>query len=165
MSAPITSHRSAPRFLVSWLCCGVMALVLSGCALMRPDLQPPQATLVAVELTEMGLRQQRFRLVIDLDNPNTLALPVNALAYSVVLDGAPFADGRTEGGFRVPAGGRERVRLTVSTDLLRSLEQLQGLVMAGGREVSYELDGRVWLDMPMRPSLRFADSGSINLDF
>jgi LEA14-like dessication related protein len=145
----------------------LMALVglLSGCALMRPDLEPPRATLVAVELTELGVRQQRFRLVIDLDNPNRVALPISELGYRVALAGSEFAEGRTENGFRVPAGGRERIRLSVSTDLLRSLEQVGGLLAAGRREVDYELDGRVWLDMPMRPSLRFADRGSIALDF
>lgn len=140
-------------------------LALSGCALLRPDLSPPQATLVAVELTELGVRSQRFRLVFDLDNPNNVALPVSELGYRVVLAGNEFAEGRSEGAFRVPARGRERVRLSVSTDLLRSLEQLQGLVSTGGREVDYEFEGRVFLDMPMRPSLRFADSGSIALDF
>ncbi|MCC5861028.1 MAG: LEA type 2 family protein [Gammaproteobacteria bacterium] len=165
MFQSVSASRAFPRRIVAQLCCGLLLLTMSGCAMLRPELQPPQATLVAVELTELGVRQQRFRLVIDLDNPNTIALPVNALAYSVVLDGAPFADGRTEGSFRVPAGGRERVRLSVSTDLLRSLEQLQGLLVAGRRDVGYELDGRVWLDMPMRPSLRFSDRGSIDIDF
>ncbi|MCC5867714.1 MAG: LEA type 2 family protein [Gammaproteobacteria bacterium] len=140
-------------------------LALSSCALLRPDLSPPQATLVAVELTELGVRSQRFRLVFDLDNPNNVALPVSELGYRVVLAGNEFAQGRSEGAFRVPARGRERVRLSVSTDLLRSLDQLQGLIGAGSREVDYEFEGRVFLDMPMRPSLRFADSGSIALDF
>ncbi len=161
----VSGYGSSAQRVATRLCSGLLLLALSGCALLRPELQPPQATLVAVEMTELGVRQQRFRLVIDLDNPNTIALPVNALAYSVMLEGAPFAEGRTEGGFRVPAGGRERVRLTVSTDLLRSLEQLQGLLVAGRRDVGYELDGRVWLDMPMRPSLRFSDRGSIDIDF
>ena len=140
-------------------------LVLSGCALLRADLSPPQATLVAVELTDIGVRSQRFRLVFDLDNPNDVALPVSELGYRVVLAGNEFAEGRSEGAFRLPARGRERVRLSVSTDLLRSLDQLQSLVSAGGREVEYELEGRVFLDMPMRPSLRFADRGSVSLDF
>lgn len=145
---------------------GLMAmLALSSCALLRPDLSPPQATLVAVELTELGVRSQRFRLVFDLDNPNNVALPVSELGYRVVLAGNEFAQGRSEGAFRVPARGRERVRLSVSTDLLRSLDQLQGLIGAGSREVDYEFEGRVFLDMPMRPTLRFADSGSIALDF
>lgn len=145
---------------------GVMVmLALSSCALLRPDLSPPQATLVAVELTELGVRSQRFRLVFDLDNPNNVALPVSELGYRVVLAGNEFAQGRSEGAFRVPARGRERVRLSVSTDLLRSLDQLQGLIGAGSREVDYEFEGRVFLDMPMRPTLRFADSGSIALDF
>ncbi len=138
---------------------------MSGCALLRTDLSPPQATLVAVELMELGLRSQRFNLVFDLDNPNTVALPISELGYRVVLAGNEFAQGRSEGAFHLPARGRERVRLSVTTDLLRSLDQLQGLVNAGGREVDYELEGRVFLDMPLRPSLRFADTGSIALDF
>ena len=143
----------------------MVMLALSSCALLRPDLSPPQATLVAVELTDLGVRSQRFRLVFDLDNPNNVALPVSELGYRVVLAGNEFAQGRSEGAFRVPARGRERVRLSVSTDLLRSLDQLHGLVSGGSREVDYEFEGRVFLDMPMRPSLRFSDSGSIALDF
>jgi LEA14-like dessication related protein len=151
--------------LVRFSCLLAGLSLLSACAMVRPDLVAPQATLVAVEMTEMGLRQQRFRIVLDLDNPNSVALPVSALGYRVMLGGNEFAEGRSEAGFRVPAGGRERVRLSVSTDLLRSLDQLQGLLTTGTRNVDYELDGRVWLDMPLRPSLGFADRGSIPLDF
>lgn len=156
---------SLPLQVIRVSCLMLGLSLLSACAMMRPDLVPPQATLVAVEMTELGVRQQRFRIVLDLDNPNSVALPVSALGYRVVLGGSEFAEGRSEGAFRVPAGGRERVRLSVSTDLLRSLDQLQGLLATGTRAVDYELEGRVWLDMPLRPSLGFSDRGNIALDF
>lgn len=144
-----------------WL--AALSLALTGCAAFTRDLEPPGVNLTAVELAEMGLRSQRFRLTLELDNPNTVALPVRRLDYDVLLAGHPLANGYSEQAFRVPAGGREQVTLLVSTDLLSSADRLWALFQRGDRTVDYDVSGRVRLDLPLAPSLRFTDRGEVEL--
>lgn len=154
---------SGPRPRGCGLVLIVASLLLTGCAAMTRDLQPPGVSLAAVELAEMGLRSQRFRLTLELDNPNTVALPVRRLDYDVLLAGQRLASGYSEEAFRVPAGGRERITLLVSTDLLSSADRLFALFQRGDRTVDYDVSGRVRLDLPLTPSLRYSDRGEVQL--
>ena len=78
--------------------------VLSACAGTGTLIDSPSVNLTSVELADVSLSRQTFRLGFDVDNPNPFPLPIQAVEYRVILDEEKFAGGATEGSFTVPAG-------------------------------------------------------------
>ena len=147
------------------LSCGLLLLVLSGCATTIDDIvRSPAVQLRSVEVMGLGFNGQTFLLSFDVENPNPFALPVSSVSYSLNLDGQRFATGQTPGDFSVPASGSGQFAISVELDLLNSAPQLLSIIRQGvRRDITYELDGRFAVDIPLAPAVSFRNSGSIRL--
>jgi len=143
----------------------VVMLAVSGCASTMQNLvQSPVVELRAVQVVGLGLNSQTFLLSFDISNPNGFALPVRSVRYSLKLDGRQFASGETPSEFSVPANGDGRFAISVDLNLLQTAPQLLSVVRQSARDdVSYELDGRLALDIPLAPAVSYRNSGFIRL--
>ena len=143
----------------------LLGLALSGCATTMEDIvRSPSVELRSVEVVGLGFNGQTFLLSFNVENPNPFALPVSSVSYSVKLDGQRFASGQTAGEFSVPASGNGEFAISVDLDLLHSAPQLLSIVRQGVRkDVTYDLDGRFVVDLPLAPAVSFGNSGSIRL--
>lgn len=143
----------------------VFAFGLTGCATTLESLvKSPGVELRDVRVMGLGFNSQTFLLSFDVSNPNSFPLPVNYISYAVKLDGHRFASGETPGEFSVPAGGDARFSISVDLNLLQTAPQLLSIVRQGVREsVSYELEGRFTVDIPMVPQVSYRHAGSIRL--
>lgn len=141
------------------------AVSLAGCATTMEDLvKSPTVRLSSVQVVGLGFNGQTFLLSFDISNPNPFALPVSSVSYGVKLDGQRFASGETPGEFSVPANGDGQFAISVDLDLLQTAPQLLSIVREGVRnDVSYELNGRLAVDIPLAPPVAFRNSGSIRL--
>lgn len=138
---------------------------VSACAsLPENTLQMPEVTLHDVEVVGLGFDRQTFLLSFAVHNPNPIRLPVRHLAYGVKLNGQRFASGETECDVMIPANGDTTFAINVDLDLLQTAPQLLYIVRDGARqEISYEVEGKMGIDLPLVPPVRYRNDGQIRL--
>ena len=139
---------------------------LAACETLPENLiKQPEVKLHQVEVQGFGFNAQTFLLTFDISNPNPFALPVNHVSYGLNLDGQRFASGETPGEVSVPANGATKFAISVDLDLLKTAPRLLSIVRDGARrEIPWELDGELGLDMPMAPPVRYSSAGMIQLN-
>jgi len=139
---------------------------LSACASLPESLvSTPSVKLSNVQVVGLGFRTQTFLLSFDVANPNPFPLPVSNVGYGVRLDGQRFASGETASKFTIPADGNASFAISVDLNLLQTAPQLLSIVRDGTRqEVSYELEGRFGVDIPLAPTVTYRNSGKIRLN-
>ena len=145
----------------------MLALTLLGACTSMPEnaISKPTVKLRDVQVMGLGFNNQTFLLSFDITNPNPFPLPVNQVSYGVRMDGQRFATGRIESDISVPARGQSQFAISVELDLLSRAPQLLSVVRDGTRrEVSYQLDGQLGIDIPMTPPVTYRTKGSIRLD-
>ncbi len=137
---------------------------LSACAGTGAVIDSPEVALTGVELTSANIRRQTFLLSFDISNPNPFPLPVKAVDYEVIFDDQKFAGGETQGSFTVPAYGTDTFAISVELDFLNSTAHLKSLMSGGFREsITYDLRGRLAVDIPLVKPIEFSNSGVINM--
>lgn len=143
----------------------LLLLALTGCATTTEKLvKSPTVELRSVQVVGLGFNSQTFLLAFDISNPNPFPLPVRSVSYGVKLDGQRFASGETPSDFSVPASGNGQFAISVDLDLLQTAPQLLTIVRQGVRkDVPYELDGRLVVDVPLAPAVSYRNTGSIRL--
>ncbi len=112
---------------------------LTACASMRPE--PPQVQLAGLEITEVSLSHANFLATLALFNPNTAALDIEGIRFTLFLNDIRIARGVTTKSFSIPAEERSDavIRLTSSfLDLLQLTRSLQNQ-----DEITFHLAGEV----------------------
>jgi LEA14-like dessication related protein len=145
----------------------VLAIGALGACSSLPEnvISKPEVKLRDVEVVGLGFQNQTFLLSFDISNPNPFPLPVNHVSYGVRLDGQRFATGQTTSDISVPAGGASQFAISVELDLLSTAPRLLSIVRDGTRrEVPYELEGQLGIDIPMTPPISYRSEGLIRLD-
>jgi LEA14-like dessication related protein len=139
---------------------------LTACASMPANLvNSPEVRLSDVQVVGLGFKSQTFLLSFDVANPNPFALPISNFGYGVKLNGQRFASGETTSAFTVPAQGDTSFAISVDLNLLQTSPQMLSIVQDGVRQdISYELDGRFGVDLPLMPTIRYHNSGRIRLN-
>ena len=149
-------------------CIGLVAVLgsLAGCeSIPETYIEQPDVKLRDVEVQGLGFNAQTFLLTFDISNPNPFPLPVNHVSYGLKLDGQPFASGETPGKVSVPSSGTTQFAISVELDLLKTAPRLLSIVRAGARrEIPWELDGELGLDIPLAPPVTYSNSGLIQLN-
>ena len=141
----------------------VWLALLSGCSSLSKLVDPPTVSLTNVSLVQAGLLEQRYRLTLRIQNPNSIAIPVRGMDYAVKLAGVNFAQGVTPNGFRIPALGEDLVDIDVTTNLLSSALQIYTIFKQQPETIDYQLSGKIAVDMPGLRALPFNRSGTVNL--
>jgi LEA14-like dessication related protein len=139
---------------------------LGACETLPENLiEKPEVALRGVQVVGLGLNAQTFLLSFDISNPNPFSLPVSHVSYGVKLDGQRFAMGNTPSEINVPADGTAQFAISVELDLLNTAPALLSVVREGvRREVPYELEGELAIDIPLTPPVRYRSEGAIRLN-
>ena len=140
----------------------LLVQVLAGCAQLTQRPEPPQVSLAGIELLGLGLFEQRFRVRLNLDNPNDYALPVSGVEYALEINGQSFAKGRSVDEVELPANGRTQVDVDVNANLSSLLGQAMLLQQGRLPKLDYRLTGKLKL-MQGLFSVPFERQGSIPL--
>lgn len=140
-------------------------LALSACASLPENLvSAPEVNLRNVQVMGMGFDGQTFLLSFDAANPNAVALPIRHVAYGLKLDGRHFASGETDSAFTIPANGTTSFAISVDLNLLQTAPDLLFIVRDGTRrDIPYQVEGRLGVDIPLTPALRYRSNGNIRL--
>ncbi|MDY6942104.1 MAG: LEA type 2 family protein [Pseudomonadota bacterium] len=154
------------QYPIRWAACliALFALILGGCTGMLNRLvEEPEIRLQEIRILEVGLVSQRYRLVLEIYNPNSVAMPVERISYQVDLAGQSFANGETTEPFTVPARGRALFHTDVRTNLLEFAGQMANLLSNFNGELDYHIQGEVEVDLPFTDTVPFERKGTVQL--
>lgn len=119
------------------------ALALSGCAGLGPLETPPRVNLVDLRPAEMTLFEQRYSVKLRVLNPNDGPLEVRGMDYAIDINNQKFADGVSAEQFTVPPYGERVVEVTVTSTLLRMVEQFRQLDRSETLRFDYRISGHM----------------------
>lgn len=144
----------------------LIAFCLQACASVPENLiSSPKVDLKNVQVVGLGFDSQTFLLSFDVENPNPFPLPIQNIDYGLRLNGQRFASGETASDFTVPADGDARFAISVDLNLLQTAPQLLSIVHGGSRQdIRYDLDGRLAVDIPFTPPIKYRNSGTIQVN-
>jgi len=151
------------RLTIAGVLCALIGL--GGCATtLENAVSAPRVELQDVRVMGLGFNGQTFLLSFRVFNPNPVRLPIRDVSYAIRLDGHRFATGSTEGDISVPARGSAEFGISVDVDLISTAPRLLSIVREGvRRDVPYELEGELGLDIPLTAPVRYRTSGALRL--
>lgn len=124
------------------LCC--LLLLLGACASLRPE--PPEVSLVGLQVQELTLSHVNMLAELRLFNPNRIGLTVEEVNYALTLNNIAVSAGRSLVPVRVEPGQSGTVFLRISGAYLNLLQLFSSLQR--GEELKYLLDGTVTVGGP-----------------
>ena len=152
------SRRMLELALIPWL-----LTAQSGCALFRPDLVPPDVSLVSVAVESMDLTEQTFICGLRMDNPNDVSLRISGASLKLEVEGFTVGQGQAMNSFDLPALASAQVNVRVQTNLVASLSNAAWLMSSGQREAKYRLTGHVDVGMRWLGRIPIEEEGLVSL--
>jgi hypothetical protein len=121
----------------------LLGAVLTGCAIMGGLSEPPLVSLVGITPVDVQLFEQRFRVTLRVQNPNSQDITIRGLDYEIIVNDRLFAPAEVE---------------VVST-FQRVMEQLRELGVRGKPSIDYAIRGHVSVDgIPIPVPFEYADT-------
>ena len=139
----------------------VFAMLLSACSLMQ--LKAPDITPTSVEVVDVQLTQQRFKVELHVQNPNDRSLPIKSAHCKLQIQGVEVGQGETTEPFDVPAHGESDIDMIVTTNLATSVPNLVMRLFSSGELPTYRISGSVNPDITLLPPIPFWKSGQLTL--
>ncbi len=140
----------------------LIVLLLSGCAAMRPGAEPPRIHLVGLQMQQVELFEQRYRLTLRIQNPNDFALNIRGLDFRVDINDQRFAEGVSNRPLEVPGFGEALTEVEVSSSLWSLARQFRDLGDSRLERMTYRLHGRIAVTGWGLP-VQFDSSGELGL--
>lgn len=141
------------------LAIALVGVMLTGCATLGGLSEPPRVSLVNIEPLDLRLLEQRFRVTLRVQNPNSRDITIRGLDYEIVVNDRIFAQGVSGKAVTIPAWGENTAEVEVVSTLQRIMEQLEGLGTRGKPSVDYAISGHVSVDgIPMPVPFEYQDT-------
>ena len=120
-------------------------------------------SVVSIELVSGNLFQQNFLVKLELQNPNSRALPVTGLHVELNVAGERLASGVSNRPFVVPAQGTTQFDMTITANVALALLKLSQRRDSHSDSIDYDLTGSASIDLPFLRDLPFQQRGSLSL--
>ena len=158
----IVSNFIRPRLLCA---VGALAALLlsAGCARFGARLEPPQLSVVGVEIARGDLFEQRFKARMRVQTPNDRSIAVRGVSYTLQIGGEELGRGLSGSSFTVPALGEAEFDMLVTMNLAGTLMRLLERARSDGLpdSLSYRLRGEVKLAEGLVRTIPFDEKGSV----
>lgn len=139
-------------------------LPLSGCSSLGEFKEKPRVSIAGIQVTEANLFEQRYRLQLRVQNPNTVDLPINGLDYVVEINGKPFASGVSNRTMVIPRYGTSLIDVEGTSTLGALIKQLKDLDILREQTAQYVIKGTVRVS-DRDVTLPFEHRGDVPLGF
>jgi LEA14-like dessication related protein len=146
-----------------WLVWAVTAWMAAACSLVAAKFERPEVSVVNVELVSGNLFQQNFLVKLNIQNPNSRALPVTSLHAELNVAGERLASGVSNRPFVVPAGGATQFDMMITANMALALLKLSQRADNQSDSIDYEMTGSASIDLPFLRDLPFHQTGSLSL--
>lgn len=121
------------------LIASLILLLLGACASLRPE--PPEVSLIGLQIEELTLSHINMRADLRLFNPNRIGLTIEQVDYALALNGVRVSAGKSMSAVRIAAGDSADVALRISGSYLTLLQLINNLHRQ--EDLKYLLDGSV----------------------
>ncbi len=141
----------------------MLLLVVAGCATLSPYPERPTVSVTSFALApdSTGLTP-RFRVGLNVVNPNRRDLPLVGMSYAVELEGTRILSGAAANLPVVPAYGSADFTIDLTPDLLGSARLLSDLMGRQREQLDYRFSAR--LDVGgWTPDIRVEQAGRLSL--
>ncbi len=139
-----------------------LAALLTACATLTGDLDPPKVTIENVESLPNSGSTPRFLITLRIANPNKQALDIVGVSYSMELLGKELITGVTNEVPRIEAYSEQTVELEAGVRLFELLRLLAGLGLEQTEELDYRFEAKIDFE-GFLPTQRVEETGVISL--
>jgi hypothetical protein len=140
----------------------ILTVILGACATMSPDYEEPTVTLSSFRALPSEGMVPAFEIGLRIINPNSQALDLEGIVYTVSLEGYELVKGVGKD-FPVIEGYSEgEVKLTASANLLAGIRFVGDMMQTKGDTLKYEFKAKLDLG-GFYPSIKVRETGEINL--
>jgi LEA14-like dessication related protein len=141
----------------------LLSMALASCATLDPNYEEPTVTLSSFKALPSEGMVPAFEIGLRIINPNTQALNLEGIVYTVSLEGYELVKGVGKD-FPVIEGYSEgEVKLTASANLLAGVRFVTNLMQEQRDTFEYEFKAKLDLG-GLYPSIRVKEKGNINLN-
>lgn len=137
-------------------------VVLSACASLVPDLDPPKVTLDSFRALPSDGGSPRFEIKLRIANPNQQALDLAGISYSVEILGRELISGVTNEIPLIEGYTEEVVTLEAGLQLFELLRLLAGLGLEAHENLDYRFEAKIDFK-GLVPTQRIEEVGSVKL--
>ncbi len=141
----------------------IVLMILSTAACESIQLTPPQVSVLKIRPSNSGGFDLEFFIDLKISNPNSIALPVNGMSYSISLNNAKVLQGVSNSIPTIPAYGSQYVTVSISSNLLSAPKLLVNLLKNPSSTIQYELNGKIDLE-GLLPSFNIVEKGEVPLE-
>ncbi len=85
--------------------------VFAGCASTGKISEAPYITLSNINLLNVGVFEQRYRIMMRIQNPNDVVIPIKGMSYQIFINEQDFARGVSNKSAIIPEFGEEVVEI------------------------------------------------------
>jgi LEA14-like dessication related protein len=137
------NKRPTRRFFWPALCAALLSLSACGALFRRPE--PPRLTLADLKLVETTFFEQKYRLALRVQNPNSFRLAIEGIDYQILIDDRLFGGGVSNKPLTIEGYGSEVWEVEAFSDLRLLLRQFLQLEKGVPESLKYRLKGHVLL--------------------
>ena len=123
-------------------------LWVTACAAFNTRVQAPYITIAGLEVSDITLFEQHYRLQMRIQNPNNFELPIVGMSYELYINDRRFARGVSPVAVTVPRFGEALTTVEMVSDLGSVLASFRTLELRSGQgheSFKYRLNGDVKL--------------------
>ncbi|WP_316348375.1 LEA type 2 family protein [Desulfuromonas acetoxidans] len=140
----------------------VMIFSLCSCAWMRPGFESPTIQVTRFSVMESQGLAPRFAITLNIINHNRQPLEIDGLSYALEVEEIPLLTGVKSDLPRIEGFSEQKVTLSVTADLLNSLDLISQLTRQPRDQFTYTLRAKLnigWL----APGITVEKQGEISL--
>ena len=119
------------------------ALLLAGCNTLSAPLEPPIVSLTDLRVRDVRLFEQRYVLGLRVQNPTPAALPIQGMAYQVLLNDVELGRGASREAVTLPLYGEALIEVDVVSNVFSLLRRVQDLGRSGAGNLKFSVSGSV----------------------
>jgi len=157
-------RRNASRVAIA---CRIVAplfaiTLLAACAGMRPGYETPTVTVKSFRALPSDGVVPNFEIGLHVINPNSDALPLRGVAYTINLGGYELIKGVGNELPVIEAYGEGDIVLTASASMLSAIRLINDLMNQPSEKIPYEIAAKLDIGA-FRPAIRVREVGELSL--
>lgn len=142
----------------------VLALgLLGGCASLNPVLDPPKISLESIRTLPGEGGAPRFEIQLRVINPNTRALDIAGISYTIELMGKELVSGVAKDIAPIEGYSEGVVTLEAGLQLFELLRLLASIGGKDSEQMEYRFSAKIDFN-GLAPTMRIEDTGKITLN-
>lgn len=138
--------------LLARACSVVLLTVLAGCqSLSMSPLQPPIVHLMDLRIRDVQLFEQRYTIALRVENPNAQEMPIQGLAYQVLLNQIELGRGASPQSVTLPPYGEKVVEVDLISNTFSLLQRVRDIADGAVNGVNIAIVGHLSVANDPRP--------------